>query len=136
MKWTVGINRIGYAHRDLVIEAETEEEAHEEALRIAGDYTYKDHDCKYEVDYAEPNEIKVFPLQTEDVHEINLVLDDRASFADVGRKAQHVLRLLEKGDAMERLLGAVFSAFEGDHRRLWERIRKETEKWRDTRYVG
>jgi hypothetical protein len=51
-KYTVGITRIGYGHRDLEIEADSQEEAEDKAIDEAGSYEYSENHSKYEIDFS------------------------------------------------------------------------------------
>lgn len=54
MKYEVSITRIGYAHRRLVVEADSELEAQEKAIDMAGNYDFSEGDAEYECDGAMP----------------------------------------------------------------------------------
>jgi hypothetical protein len=45
--WDVPVCRTGYGHATIRVEADTEEEAVAEALEVAGDHTYTEHDSDY-----------------------------------------------------------------------------------------
>lgn len=48
-RFTVSMTRIGYAHRDIEVEASSEAEAREKAEEVAGNYVYSEHTSEYEV---------------------------------------------------------------------------------------
>lgn len=50
MKYTVIVNRIGYAQTDIEVEASSEDEARQKALDKAGNVEFREHDADYEVD--------------------------------------------------------------------------------------
>ena len=47
-KYSVSITRIGYAHRNIEVEADSELEAQEKAMDMAGDYDFSEGDADYE----------------------------------------------------------------------------------------
>ena len=53
-KFTVAVIRIGYACKDMEVEAANEEEAKEVALDHAGNESFSEHHSEYEVDYVTP----------------------------------------------------------------------------------
>jgi len=51
-KFQVGIMRIGYAHREIEVEADTEDKAVEIACHQAGDLNFMESGSEYEVEYV------------------------------------------------------------------------------------
>jgi len=51
-KFTVAVIRIGYACRDMEVEAANEEEAKEVALDHAGGESFSEHHSEYKVDHV------------------------------------------------------------------------------------
>jgi hypothetical protein len=54
MKYEVSITRIGYAHRFFEVEADSELEAQEKAIDMAGNYDFSEGDAEYECEGAMP----------------------------------------------------------------------------------
>lgn len=54
MKYEVSITRIGYANRRFEVEADSELEAQEKAMDMAGDYDFSEGDADYECEGATP----------------------------------------------------------------------------------
>lgn len=54
MKYEVSITRIGYAHRRFEVEADSELEAQEKAIDMAGDYDFSEGDAEYECEDVTP----------------------------------------------------------------------------------
>lgn len=54
MKYEVSITRIGYAHTRFEVEADSELEAQEKAMDMAGDYDFSEGDAEYECEGATP----------------------------------------------------------------------------------
>jgi len=54
MKYEVSITRIGYAHRRFEVEADSELEAQEKAIDMAGNYDFSEGDAEYECEGATP----------------------------------------------------------------------------------
>jgi hypothetical protein len=48
-KFEVDVTRLAYSNRTLSVEAESEEEAYQVALSMAGDYDYSESSSEYEV---------------------------------------------------------------------------------------
>ncbi len=53
-KYEVLITRIGYAHTRFEVEADSELEAQEKAINMAGDYDFSEGDAEYECEGATP----------------------------------------------------------------------------------
>lgn len=51
-KYSVNITRIGYSSRRFEVEADSELEAQEKAMNMAGDYEFSEGDADYECDGA------------------------------------------------------------------------------------
>ena len=47
-KYEVSVTRIGYAHTTIEVEAESEEQAEQKAIDMAGNYDFSEHDADYE----------------------------------------------------------------------------------------
>lgn len=56
MKFKVNVIRIGYASKEIEVEAETAESAKEKALDEAGNHLYSEHTSDYEVDWVSRTE--------------------------------------------------------------------------------
>lgn len=54
MKYNVSITRIGYAHANLEVEADSELEAQEKAMDMAGDSNFSECDADYECEGVTP----------------------------------------------------------------------------------
>lgn len=54
MKYNVSITRIGYAHTNFEVEAESELEAQEKAMDMAGDCDFSECDADYECEGVTP----------------------------------------------------------------------------------
>lgn len=52
MKYVVSVTRIGYACRNFEIEAESETEAQDLALEVAGNHEFSEHHSEYDIDYV------------------------------------------------------------------------------------
>ena len=57
-KWKVSVIRKSYSCREIVVEANSMEEAGDKALDEAGDYLYSENGAEYELDDIDPEEIK------------------------------------------------------------------------------
>ena len=57
MRFNVGVIRTGYAFREILVEAEDEDDAIEKAISKAGNIEFSEHDASYEHDFVE--EVKV-----------------------------------------------------------------------------
>lgn len=51
-RYTVSVVRIGYAHRDITVDADSEQEAVDKAVDTAGNYEFSEHDADYKADYV------------------------------------------------------------------------------------
>ena len=51
-KYRVTVSRISYAANNFEVEARDVKEAKKAALDEAGDYSFREHDADYEVDYV------------------------------------------------------------------------------------
>ena len=48
-KFSVHVVRIGYAHKEIEVEATSQEEANIKAINIASDYEFSEHDVEYKI---------------------------------------------------------------------------------------
>ncbi len=60
-KFNVVVSRIGYASRQIEVEAESEEQAKLKAIDEAGDYEFSEHDADYSVDAVTGTDSEQFP---------------------------------------------------------------------------
>lgn len=49
-RFSVTVNRIGYAQKTIVVEADSEEQAREAAIDEAGNLSFSEHSSEYEVE--------------------------------------------------------------------------------------
>lgn len=77
-KFKVEVLRIGYATKEIEVEAETQEEANEKALDDAGNYEFSEKQAEYELAYAPSREERLAALLLEIHNEIGGRVDDDA----------------------------------------------------------
>jgi hypothetical protein len=51
VKFLIDMVRISYGFREFEVEAETEDEAREKALDVAGDYEFNEKNAEYRIDW-------------------------------------------------------------------------------------
>ena len=54
-KFTIPVVRISYQHRDIEVEAETQEEANNKALDEAGNHLFDEKNAEYQLESSIPN---------------------------------------------------------------------------------
>ena len=96
-KYEVSVTRIGYAHTTIEVEAESEEQAEQKAIDMAGNYDFSEHDADYEcngVTIVEPDDDPADHVAADDPAQ-----EVYASYSEDMRKAvAYINRQLEPED--------------------------------------
>lgn len=79
MKYTVNVTRTGYAHREIEVEAATEEEAKQKAEEIAGNFEFSEKDADYK---AEEAWLTAPAREVRGRQEVGIIFDDVQAFEE------------------------------------------------------
>jgi hypothetical protein len=94
-KFTIKVNRIGYASKDFIIEADTEEQAEDIAIDEAGGESFSEHSSDYEIEGENLDHTR------ELISALKSVIEDHklsypGSFSQTVEDAEKLLERIEK----------------------------------------